>query len=628
MLLNDTESKIDLLNFTATANAVATMIRLTEDEPLSIGVFGDWGSGKSSLVRLIESALRKSDPVANEYVFIDFNAWLYQGFDDAKMSLLQRVSDVLLEVAKEHEGVKDKVLNFLQRIRYLRAAKLTLSVLGSALAGGVVAGPMGSVAGLATSVANADWKGIVSSASDAVEDGERVFGAVKSCMKDSPQKSLPREIAELRKAFGEILSAANIRLVILVDDLDRCLPETMVSTLEAMRLLLFTNRTIFIIAADETAIKNAVRLRYNVTVNEENLVGSYFDKLIQIPVAVPHPSHNEIRCFLTALLAETARLQGRITQEELSAGCDGMAKLLSQAWLGRITTKEIDAAFGGAAVAVREEIGLAEQMVSVMATAETLSGNPRLMKRFVNAAVIRRTIAQSQNVGCPLDALLKIMLLERCAKKEVFEKVHREVLESDVGVSKTIKEWEDNSENASLSGGVDNAVTEKWVAEWARLPPRLSEMDLRPMMYLSRDVASWDYSVGDELSHEGCEVFKALWDSDAVSEMLIKHTRGAIAPEEASLVLRKLMVKVKDKNDGSALLYSALTIPEAFPQLRKDYLTSVRNLSAQNVHLPPSAVPFLAHWDEAKEFLQGLLGDARTPKMLQNAIKASQKRYV
>lgn len=114
MLLNDTEAKVDLLNFSATANAVATMIRLSEDEPLSIGVFGDWGSGKSSLVHLIGSALRQNNSDEKEYVFINFNAWLYQGFDDAKMALLQSVSDELLEVAKKHEGLKEKVLSFLR----------------------------------------------------------------------------------------------------------------------------------------------------------------------------------------------------------------------------------------------------------------------------------------------------------------------------------------------------------------------------------------------------------------------------------------------------------------------------------------------------------------------------------
>ena len=127
MLLTDTESKVDLLNFSATANAVASMIRLSKDDPLSIGVFGDWGSGKSSLIRLIEAAL-KNGPDGEEYLFVDFNAWLYQGFDDAKMALLQRVYDELENHLKEKEGLLKKVQSLVKRINVLRATKFALSI--------------------------------------------------------------------------------------------------------------------------------------------------------------------------------------------------------------------------------------------------------------------------------------------------------------------------------------------------------------------------------------------------------------------------------------------------------------------------------------------------------------------
>ena len=69
MLLNDTEAKVDLLNFTATANAVASMIRSSEEDPLSIGVFGDWGSGKSSLIHLIKNSLETAPPITGNNTF-------------------------------------------------------------------------------------------------------------------------------------------------------------------------------------------------------------------------------------------------------------------------------------------------------------------------------------------------------------------------------------------------------------------------------------------------------------------------------------------------------------------------------------------------------------------------------
>lgn len=45
------------------------------------------------------------------------------------------------------------------------------------------------------------------------------------------------------------------QLVVLIDDLDRCLPDTAIETLEAVRLFVFTSRTAFVVAADEAMIE-------------------------------------------------------------------------------------------------------------------------------------------------------------------------------------------------------------------------------------------------------------------------------------------------------------------------------------------------------------------------------------
>jgi predicted KAP-like P-loop ATPase len=70
---------------------------------------------------------------------------------------------------------------------------------------------------------------------------------------------------------------------VLIDDLDRCLPETTISTLEAIRLFLFLKNTAFVIAADNDMIKHAVRKHF-VGIENDLLVTSYFDKLIQVPI--------------------------------------------------------------------------------------------------------------------------------------------------------------------------------------------------------------------------------------------------------------------------------------------------------------------------------------------------------
>ena len=355
MFLNDSESHIDLLNFQTTADSVASVILTNGDEPVSIGVFGDWGSGKSSLVRMIGEALSQRAG-GEKLVFVEFNAWLYQGFDDAKMALLQCVSDRLIELSAKDATLAEKVCGFLRRIDVLRAAKIVLPLASSVLAGNAIGGPCGGIVGLATSVKSTGLAGLFKDAPAVIEAGEAALSASKSCIRPEAARSLPKEIADMRKSFEDILASAKVRLVVLVDDLDRCLPETAIETLEAMRLLLFTRNTIFIIAADEVAIRKAVSNRYASEDVEGKLTTSYFDKLIQIPLAVPHPSHNEIRFYLTALMAETACLAGRITRDELLNGCGKMSEILKSSWRGKVRTRDVDAAFGNAAMKIRGEI--------------------------------------------------------------------------------------------------------------------------------------------------------------------------------------------------------------------------------------------------------------------------------
>ena len=99
---NDIETSSDYLHFSVISQAVADMIVESGNQPISIGVSGSWGSGKSSMVKMIGKELRNRDNEGKKYIFLEFNAWLYQGYEDARTSLLQSVSQVLSsEIAKQ-----------------------------------------------------------------------------------------------------------------------------------------------------------------------------------------------------------------------------------------------------------------------------------------------------------------------------------------------------------------------------------------------------------------------------------------------------------------------------------------------------------------------------------------------
>ena len=125
----------------------------------------------------------------------------------------------------------------------------------------------------------------------AKEVGEEFGGLLAA----KPDTSPPKEIHALRDNFEEILQEMGVTLVVLIDDLDRCLPETTISTLEAIRLFLFLDNTAFVIAADDAMIKHAVRKHFDGVTDD--LVTNYFDKLIQVPVRVPPLGTQEVRAY-------------------------------------------------------------------------------------------------------------------------------------------------------------------------------------------------------------------------------------------------------------------------------------------------------------------------------------------
>src|SRR5882757_10532109 len=92
----DTDTDVDFLNYSEIAELIAEMIGRPELLPLSLGVFGSWGVGKSSTLRLFANQLGKTE---NQYLVITFDAWLYQDFDDARAALMSVIASELVKAS-------------------------------------------------------------------------------------------------------------------------------------------------------------------------------------------------------------------------------------------------------------------------------------------------------------------------------------------------------------------------------------------------------------------------------------------------------------------------------------------------------------------------------------------------
>src|SRR4051794_6642481 len=104
----DNETTNDLLGFDYLSSALVEVVTEPRLLPVTVGVFGDWGSGKSSLLRMAQNELQARDGVAT----IDFSAWQFESYEDVKAALMQ----VILERLGEEEGVSPEAASLFKKL--------------------------------------------------------------------------------------------------------------------------------------------------------------------------------------------------------------------------------------------------------------------------------------------------------------------------------------------------------------------------------------------------------------------------------------------------------------------------------------------------------------------------------
>lgn len=535
----DNETETDFLNFSGVADTVAEIIYSANGRPISIGVSGAWGAGKSSMIKLIQASLKdppeRNEKPAKDFVFVEFNAWLYQGYDDARAALMDVIASQLeAEAEKRNKGL-DKVADLAARVNWLRAAKLAGNTALSIATGLPAPGLLEGIVSLYDRIRSGEVsQDTVDALHDAAEDAK---GEAEKLFRSAPaKKSPPKEIQALRDNFESILDELGVTLVVLIDDLDRCLPETTISTLEAIRLFLFLRNTAFVIAADNEMIKHAVRKHFS-GVPDDFLVTSYFDKLIQVPIRVPPLGTQEVRAYMMMLFLENSTLPKPVIETIRIKVRDQ----LRTTWQGnRVDRRFMQGLYDDYPAELIGKFDTAERLAAVMTSASGIQGNPRLIKRFLNALAIRMSISRAQGVGVDEAVLVKLMLFERSGNPKAYEELMKAVGADKHGKPTLLGDWEADTKKGK-SFNLQQPWDQPFVKEWLALPPALADKDLRGAIYVSREHAPI-ITDEDRLSSEATELLTALLDMPEMASQL-KARLGAIAPVEINVLMDRLLDK-------------------------------------------------------------------------------------
>lgn len=308
----------DALGFDAIARDLASVIATSAGStPFTLGIEGGWGQGKSSLMGRIERWLPEIAPDDLEVATARFNAWT-AGDGDVLEGLVKAVLDQL------DEGILRRVARNRQLISWARAG---VSLVASVLR-------VGSVV-------------------DRLWDELDVDPKARNEMRDLMAESL-RRWRDKGTGQGDRL------LVIFVDDLDRCSPESVFQVFEAMKLYLDAAGIAFVIGFDSGIVSDAVL--HEKSFSKDIKGEQYLEKVIQVRYRLPPPGDANAQTLIGACMRDS-----------------GTTGLLDEA---------------------------AQTLV-----VERNARNPRRIKRFINSFILEYRIDQEWEDFGP-EALIRVLILD------------------------------------------------------------------------------------------------------------------------------------------------------------------------------------------------------------------------
>jgi len=319
------ERDVDGLGFDTYARILAGAATDTRG-PFTIGVFGEWGTGKTSLMRLIEKRLDDEGTV----VTVWFNAWRYEQEDHPIVPLV----GTIVQALEKHRTFRDrfgagaeKLIRSLRAVAYGFSAKSKVKIPGFA-------------------------------------EVEASF--VAKDMIERNAALTPDPLLDRSLYFNAFSALDDVRVVVLIDDLDRCFPDQAIRLLESIKLVLAQQGFIFVLGVARKVIEGYLQHRYASDYGIADFKGElYLDKIVQLPFHIP-PSTDRMDGFCREILA-------------------GQPKEL-----------------------------VAELQPVLPTVADALGGNPRAVIRFINNILIDHAIGRGLSGGREGGIPIHFFAVSRC----------------------------------------------------------------------------------------------------------------------------------------------------------------------------------------------------------------------
>ncbi len=265
---------VDNLDINTHSRALIKFISNTKT-PITVGIQGEWGSGKTSLINSIHHAFETDQKVKQIWI----NSWEYSLLstpEEALLKIVNRIIDELVDADPDQARV-EKIKGGAEKI----------------------------------------FKGALRVGAQ-VALGSEAANVAKELLDSSAQS-----ISELRRQLGEVVDGMAERssnpyqkVIIYVDDLDRIEPRNAVAILELLKNIFSVPRCVFILAIDYQVVVKGLEHKFGKqTPENEWEFRAFFDKIIQLPFMMPMGQYN-IGKYVNSLLLDIGFVEGEGLDDE------------------------------------------------------------------------------------------------------------------------------------------------------------------------------------------------------------------------------------------------------------------------------------------------------------------------
>ncbi|MCS1391190.1 MULTISPECIES: KAP family NTPase [Lysinibacillus] len=583
----DDASKIDMLAYQPYADLITEIAVSERMNPLTIGLFGNWGSGKSTLLNLIEE--QTSSNSNKKIAVVKINAWMFEGYEDAKTALMEAILQSMEENQTFFSNSKEKIKGLMNRVNWMGLGKTVLKQsIPWAISGMTGIPPFIMIPN------SSDFE----SPEKVQEQIEKTQNWTKEYIKENPQENTVENIRKFREEFTLLIRDSKVdNLLILIDDLDRCNPDRIVETLEAIKLFLSVEKTTFIIAMDENIISYSIKRKYP-QLNDEgiNVSTDYIEKIVQLPIKIAELAESDVKNYMLLLIAEMFlddKVLNQLLEKLKEKGIFIKGEIISGTEILDIVQNEIEIngskyKNGITETDFEQQIQIFNSIGSIVAS--SLKGNPRQTKRFLNTFYIRKRLAEIQRIDFNLAILAKLMVLEYVDSdlfKELFQwqfehsgtPLQLKILE--VGILDEQKE----DEQLKIEEVTKNTA---WLSEkmrrWFGTEPKLSDIDLSPYFYLAKDSISDRRLFSINLNQEQRKYINQICNLDTHIALRRKKIEQMLEMDEVTRneILKGVLEKY---HQDKAQLETLIVFYNSLPQYKSKIFEEFKKIDGKDFDL-------------------------------------------